>query len=352
MPGQRKIRVTIDAMGGDHAPYSIVEGAVQAYRELGDKVEISLVGNSDIVKTELAKLNATDMPIRIIHSDEAIGMADEPAESVRKKPNSSIVVGLEQQKKGESDAFISAGNTGAVMAGSLLVLGRLKGVNRPAIGTFFPSERGRSLVLDVGANSDCKAINLYQFALMGAIYYSHMFSNENPTIGLLSIGEEKSKGNELTIASHKLISETDLNFAGNIEGRDILKGKADVVICDGFVGNIILKFAESIDSFLGETVRRKVRANLLAKIGALLLRPAFRDLKKKLDYAEYGGAPLLGVNGVSIICHGGSSAKAIKNAVSMSMTMVAKNINNLIENKVKANGDLKTGDGEKRQPNE
>jgi len=339
-------------MGGDYAPFSIVAGAVLAHRSFGEKVELTLVGNADMIKSELENLKATDLPIKISHCNQVIGMADEPAESVRNKPDSSIVVGLDLQKKGESDAFISAGNTGAVMAGSLLVLGRLSGVNRPAIGTFFPSEKGRTLVLDVGANSDCKALNLYQFALMGAIYYSRMFSNENPTVGLLSIGEEKSKGNELTVASHRLISAADLNFTGNIEGRDILKGKADVVVCDGFVGNIILKFAESIDSFLGELVRRRVRVNLFAKIGALLLRPAFRDLKKNLDYAEYGGAPLLGINGVSIICHGGSSAKAIKNAVGMSMNMVSHDINNLIEQRIKANGDFKSAETEIRQDNE
>lgn len=340
MPENNQIRVAIDAMGGDHAPFSVVAGAVLAHRAFGDGVELTLVGDSVRIKSELANLNASELPIKIVHTDQVIGMADEPAESVRKKPNSSIVRALELQKNNECDAFVSAGNTGAVMAGSLLVLGRLQGVSRPAIGTFFPSEKGRTLVLDVGANSDCKALNLYQFALMGAIYYSKMFSDENPKVALLSIGEEKSKGNELTVASHKLISAADLNFTGNIEGRDILKGKADVVICDGFVGNIILKFAESIDSFLGELVRRRVRVNMFAKIGALLLRPAFRDLKRNLDYAEYGGAPLLGIDGVSIICHGKSSPKAIKNAVAMSMTMVSQNINGQIEQRIKANGDL------------
>jgi len=335
-----KISVAIDAMGGDHAPFSIVEGAVLAHKAFGNKVNLILVGDSGVINNELQKLKALDFPIRIVHSDEVIGMGDEPAESVRRKKNSSIVVGLELQKKGECDAFISAGNTGAVMAASLLTLGRLKGVNRPAIGTFFPSERGRTLVLDVGANSDCKAINLYQFALMGAIYFSRMFDNDRPVVGLLSIGEEKSKGNELTLESHKMISAADLNFTGNLEGRDILKGKADVVVCDGFVGNIILKFAESINSFLRKSISRKIKVNPFAKVGALLLKPAFSDLRKKLDYAEYGGAPLLGVNGVSIICHGGSSAKAIKNAVVMARTMVAEKVNEHIEQEIKNNGNM------------
>jgi phosphate acyltransferase len=338
MPEKNKIRVTIDAMGGDYAPFSIVAGAVLAQKAYGNTIDLTLVGDRAQIENELKNLGAVDLPINIIHSSQIIAMGDEPAESVRKKPDSSISVGLSLQKNGQSDAFISAGNTGAVMAASLIILGRLPAVNRPAIGTFFPTEKGAALVLDVGANSDCKALNLYQFALMGSIYFSQMFSNTNPKVGLLSIGEEKSKGNEVTIASHKLISATDLNFAGNIEGRDILKGRADIVVCDGFVGNIILKFAESIDSFLGELVRRQVRVNLLAKIGALLLQPAFKDLKKNLDYAEYGGAPLLGINGVSIICHGGSSPKAIKNAVGMAQTMVEKKINQLIESRLAANG--------------
>lgn len=340
MPSKRKARVAIDAMGGDYAPFSVVAGAVLAHKTFGDSVELILVGDSDKIQLELQNLNANQLPLRVVHADQMIGMADEPAESVRKKPNSSIVISLSLLRKGECEAFISAGNTGAVMAASLLVLGRLKGISRPAIGTFFPTEKGQALVLDVGANSDCKALNLYQFGLMGAIYYSQIFSNSNPLVGLLSIGEEKSKGNETTIASHKLLSAADLNFAGNIEGRDILKGRADVVVCDGFVGNIILKFAESIDSFLGELVRRRVRVNFFAKIGALLLKPAFRDLKRNLDYAEYGGAPLLGINGVSIICHGGSSPKAIKNAVGLARTMVVKDINKQIEDRVAANGDL------------
>jgi glycerol-3-phosphate acyltransferase PlsX len=352
MPEQRKIRVTIDAMGGDHAPHSIVAGAVLAHRAHGDRVALTLAGDSELIRAEMENLSAAGLPIDILHCDQVIGMAEEPAESVRKKQDSSIVVGLTMQKERESDAFISAGNTGAVMAASLLVLGRLKGVNRPAIGTFFPSEKGRTLVLDVGANSECKALNLYQFALMGTIYYSKIFSNDNPKVGLLSIGEEKSKGNELTVASHKLISAADLNFIGNVEGRDILQGKADVVVCDGFVGNIILKFAESIYSFLAQLVRQKVKVSLFAKIGALLLRPAFRDLKKKFDYSEYGGAPLLGINGVSIICHGGSSAKAIKNAVAMALLMVEQDINKQIENRIVANGDLRSQEARVRQDNE
>jgi len=349
VPVSRKIKIAVDAMGGDYAPFSVVAGGVLAQKAFGDNVELTLVGDQTQIESELKNLSAQDLPIKVLHSSQVIGMAEEPVESIRKKPESSIAMALNLQKTRESEAFISAGNTGAVMAASLFILGRLQAVSRPAIGAFFPTERGAALVLDVGANSDCKAQNLYQFGLMGSIYYSKIFGNENPKVGLLSIGEEQSKGNELTIASHKLLSAGDLNFTGNIEGRDILKGKADVVICDGFVGNIILKFAESIDSFLGELVRRQVRANLLAKIGAILLKPAFKDLKKNLDYAEYGGAPLLGINGVSIICHGRSSPKAIKNAVGMAMTMVEKEINHLIETRLAANGSFVPSEVKEKQ---
>jgi glycerol-3-phosphate acyltransferase PlsX len=330
----QKIRIAIDAMGGDYAPFSVVAGAVLAQKAYGENVELILIGDQRRIEAELDNLKERDLPIKIVHANQIIDMAEEPAESVRRKPDSSIVVGLALQKKGEADAFISAGNTGAVMAASLITLGRLKGASRPAIGAFFPTESGAALVLDVGANSECKALNLYQFALMGATYFSKMFAKGNPRVGLLSIGEEKSKGNELTIASHKLLLSADINFIGNLEGRDILKGKANVIVCDGFVGNIILKFAESIDSFLGELVRRQVSVNLLAKIGAFLLKPAFKDLKKNLDYAEYGGAPLLGIDGVCIICHGGSSPKAIKNAVGAAQAMVVEKVNHVIETRL------------------
>jgi glycerol-3-phosphate acyltransferase PlsX len=349
MADKDKIRIAIDAMGGDHAPASIVEGAVLAQKTAEQKVELILLGDSDIINAELGKLGAADLPLRVVHCDDVIGMAEEAAESVRRKPNSSIVMGLDLQKNKEADAFISAGNTGAVMAASLITLGRLKGVNRPAIVSLFPTEKGRSIILDVGANSDCKAVNLYQFALMGVSYFSLMFNRENPSVGLLSIGEEKSKGNEVTIESHKLISASELNFVGNLEGRDILKGKAEVIVCDGFVGNVILKFAESIDSYLGELFKKRIRKSLFAKIGALLMSRAFKDLKKNLDYAEYGGAPLLGISGVSMICHGGSSPKAIKNAVRAARSIVENSLNDKIETRIALNGAMKISEVKLRQ---
>ncbi len=327
-------RIAIDAMGGDNAPFSIVAGSVMAYRVLQDNVKIILVGNAKRINDELKSLRAEHMAIEVIDAPEAIDMSESPIEAIKHKKNSSIVVGLKLQKEGKADAFISAGNTGAVMAASLLNLGRLTGVSRPAIATLFPTEEGLGLVLDVGANSDCKAHHLYQFGIMGAIYSKYILKVKNPKVGLLSIGEEQSKGNELTIASHKLLDSSGLNFCGNVEGRDILKGTADVVVCDGFVGNIILKFAESTGSFFSKLLKKKIRGNLLASIGAVLMSTAFRSFRQSLDSAEYGGAPLLGINGVCIICHGNSSPRAIKNAVLVSVDIVRQKVNTVIQEKI------------------
>ncbi len=321
-------------MGGDNAPFSIVAGTVMGYRVLRPNVELILVGNARQIKDELKSLRADNLPIMVIDAPETIEMSANPIEAVRLKKKSSINIGLMLQKEGKADAFISAGNTGAIMASSLITLGRLKGVSRPAIAALFPSEEGMVLVLDVGANSDCKAIHLCQFGLMGALYSKFLLKVKNPKVGLLSIGEEQTKGNELTIASHKLLDSSGLNFCGNVEGRDILKGTADVVVCDGFVGNIILKFAESTSSFMSTALRKKIRGNLFATIGAFLMKAAFRSFRQSLDSVEYGGAPLLGINGVCIICHGNSSPKAIKNAILAAVTMVRNKVNEVIQEKI------------------
>jgi len=333
-----QIRIAIDAMGGDNAPFSIVAGTVMGYRVLRDSADLILVGNAQRIRQELISLKADDLPIQVIDAPETIDMIDHPLEAVKQKKNSSINIGLALQKEGKADAFISAGNTGAVMASSLLTLGRLKGVSRPAIAALFPTSEGVALVLDVGANSDCKAHHLYQFGLMGAIYSKFILQVKNPKVGLLSIGEEQTKGNELTIASHKLLDNSALNFCGNVEGRDILKGTTDVVVCDGFVGNIILKFAESAGSFFSTTIKKKIRGNLFANVGAILMSAAFRSFKQSLDSAEYGGAPLLGINGVCIICHGSSSPRAIKNAILVGVDVVRKQVNRVIQEKITANG--------------
>jgi glycerol-3-phosphate acyltransferase PlsX len=292
--GNEKVKIAVDAMGGDLAPASVVEGSIWAHRENHGGFQMVLVGKKEQIQAE---------------------------------------VGMRLLKENQVDGFISGGNTGAVMTHALMTLGRLEGIHRPAIASFLPTEKGIVVVLDVGANAECKAINLYQFGVMGSVYTSHVFKKSNPRIGLLSIGEESTKGNELTLMAHKLLSEDhSLNFIGNVEGRDVLKGTCDVVVCDGFVGNIVLKFAESMDGFLTWLVKKRIRESLLFRLGAFLVKVSIRDLRRVLDYTEYGGAPLLGVNGVCIICHGQSPPKAIKNALKLAAEMVKEKINQRIVN--------------------
>lgn len=322
--------IAVDAMGGDSAPASVVEGSVWAHRENHGNFQMVLVGDKENIQSELSRLKAGDAPLLIQHATERILMDGDPVESLKKR-DSSIAVGIRLQKEGRADAFISGGNTGAVMAHALMTLGRMEGIHRPAIASLVPTEKGIVVVLDVGANAECKAINLYQFGVMGSIYTDLVFKKPHPRVGLLSIGEESTKGNEVTQVAHKLLSEDhSLNFIGNVEGRDILRGTCDVVVCDGFVGNIMLKFTESIDGFLTALVKKRVRESLLFRLGAFLVKVSIRDLRKVLDYAEYGGAPLLGLNGVCIICHGDSSPKAIKNALRLATQMVEQKVNQRI----------------------
>jgi glycerol-3-phosphate acyltransferase PlsX len=324
---KRKIRIAVDAMGGDFAPAAVVEGSILAQNENHRDLELILVGEKEKINQELLRLKATDLPLIVQNTSELITMKEQAVESLRKK-DSSIAVGMRLQKERKVDAFVSGGNTGAVMTHALMTLGRLEGVSRPAIASFLPSEKGVAVVVDAGANAECKAQNLYQFGVMGSIYTGYVLQKESPRIGLLSIGQESTKGNELTLITHKLLSDDpSLNFIGNVEGRDVLKGTCDVVVCDGFVGNIVLKFAESIDGFLTWMVRKRVKESLLFRLGAFLVKVSIRDIRKVLDYAEYGGAPLLGVNGVCIICHGESPPKAIKNALRMAADMVRERVN-------------------------
>lgn len=323
------MRIGVDAMGGDFAPKSPVHGALQYLHEFGSDNTIVLIGDEEKIKSSLSECH-TSYPtnlVEIVHASETIEMTDSPAKAIREKKNSSMVVGLNLHKEHKIDAFISAGNTGAQMAASLLILGRIPGVNRPSIGSFLPSDNGVVLLLDVGANTDCKPLNLAQFGLMGGIYLDHLYSVKDPTIGLLSIGEEATKGNELTRNAHALMVETVPNFIGNVEGRDIMRNKSNVVVCDGFTGNILLKFAEAVLGVITRGFKSHIGKNLFSIIGALLVKPAFRQLKMSYDYQEYGGVPLLGVNGISIICHGSSSSKAIKNAIRVAETMSIKKVN-------------------------
>jgi glycerol-3-phosphate acyltransferase PlsX len=334
------MRIALDAMGGDFAPQATVEGAYLYQRETKNRNEIVLIGDENLLKDQCKKIgDCKDHKISFVHAEEIIGMNESPTEALKSKKKSSISIGLDLHKKNEVDAFVSAGNTGAQMAASLINLGRISGVNRPAIGSFIPSEKGLVFLIDVGANSDCKPINLMQFGIMGGIFVDHIYDGSNPSIGLLNIGEEEKKGNELTQAAFQLMNKNLRGFTGNIEGSDILKGKVDIVVCDGFVGNIILKFAESVLGALTKSFRRNIGSNLFTNLGALLVKPAFSELRRNYNYEEYGGLPLLGVNGISIICHGRSSAKAIKNAMSVAERMGVKNVNEHISETLKNRGE-------------
>jgi glycerol-3-phosphate acyltransferase PlsX len=318
-------RVALDAMGGDRGPVVNIEGAVAAARELG--LSVFLVGNEEELSRSLRRHSTNGLGITICHAPETVGMDESPSAALRKKKHSSIRVGLELVKRGEADAFISAGNTGAVMATAMVTLGPLPGVERPAIALIVPTLRGQSILLDAGANADCKPRHLLQFAIMGDIYARQVMGKKSPTVGLLSIGEEESKGNELTREAFKeLEEERSLNFTGNVEGREVFSGAADVIVCDGFTGNIALKISESAAEFFTVLLKEELEKGLVGKLGALLTRGAFRRFKKRVDYTEYGGAPLLGVGGMCIISHGRSTAKAIKNAIRVAAECVENGV--------------------------
>jgi phosphate acyltransferase len=315
------IRIALDAMGGDFAPAVPVEGAVEAVRALPATFEVQLVGRQETLEAELAKHDGPPGRLRVIHAEEVIEMGEKPLQAVRGKRHSSIRIGLELQKAGDADAFISAGNTGAVMAASTLLLGLHAGVDRPAIGALFPTAGKPTLVLDAGANVDCTPRELRGFAHIGSVYARDVLGRTTPGVGLLNIGEEREKGNQAVRAAFEtLLGDTGLRFVGNVEGRDVLFGACDVVVCDGFVGNVLLKFYETIAHLFRDLLEREVEAEVLRGDG-------MRRVFKVLDYAEYGGAPLLGVRGISIICHGNSPARAIKNAIGVALQSVESKVN-------------------------
>jgi len=324
------MRIALDAMGGDFAPDRIVAGAVEAAASAAGAFEVVLVGDSVVLKERFGK-QIHGLPIEIAHADDVISMEEAPVVALRKKRASSIGIAMDLHRSGQVDAVVSAGNTGAAMGSALLTLGRLKGVSRPAIASLFPSTRGATLVLDVGANTEVTVSNLLQFAVMGSLVAERVFEVTEPMVGLLSIGEEGSKGTEMVVETHRKLLGSGLNFIGNVEGQDILTGAADVIVCDGFTGNIVLKFTEGITSFLTAGVKRGLSKSPLAYVGALLMTPVLDEIKKDLDYEEYGGAPLLGIDGVVIICHGGSSAKAIRNALIIASRMAEEKLNDHIK---------------------
>lgn len=303
------IRIAIDAMGGDHAPEEVVKGAESYLKD--NEVSLTLVGDKDRI-LRLRK----DPRIEVVHADEVIGMDESPVSAVKQKKSASINIAVDLVKDKKADAVISAGNTGAIMASSLFRLGRIEGIERPAIATIFPNiHGGEFLLLDMGANVDCKPKHLEQFAQMGSVYAEHVMHIKSPRVGLLSIGAETEKGNELTQQAYPLISEKKLNFIGNVEGGDLFTGRVDVVVCDGFVGNVILKISESLSTQLFSMLKEEIKEDLLSKVGALLLKRSFRNFRKKVDYDEHGAAPLLGIDGIVFKAHGRARAKAIKSAI-------------------------------------
>ena len=322
------IRIALDAMGSDNAPFTDVEGAVLAAREFD--YDIILVGNEDLIKKELGKHKPTPPNISIHHASEVIGMHEQPVLSVRRKKDSSIVMLCNLAKEKKVDAIVSAGNTGAMVCAATLKCRLLQGVERAGIGVIMPTLKGPVVMIDGGANIDAKPSHLLQYGIMASAYSEYILDIKSPRVGLLNVGEEESKGTGSLKEAYSLLESSRLNFIGNVEGKDFFIGDCDVIVCDGLVGNVALKVTESVAHAFGEMLRRELKSSLLSSIGAILVKNAFRSMKKKIDYTEYGGAPLLGVNGVCIIGHGSSTSKAIKNAIRVAGEEVVKNVNQRI----------------------
>ena len=324
------MRVAVDAMGGDHAPFVTVKGAVLAAREYG--LEVVLVGPQPILEKELARHGSVPKEITLHHASETVGMDEPAAVTVRKKKDSSIMVALELVKRKEADAFVSAGNTGAVVVATILSVGLLKGIERPGIAIAYPTLKEHSVLIDIGANIDAKPEHLLQYAIMGSLYYNYILHQPSPTVGLLNIGEEDTKGPDFMKETHKLLEAGPVNFIGNVEGRDLFNGKADVIVCDGFIGNIVLKVTESLAESTNILLRREIKAGgPLTMLGGLLMKSGLSRMGKRLNSTEFGGAPLLGTNSVCIIGHGASSAKAIKNAIRVAGEFVSQRVNEHIQ---------------------
>ncbi len=328
-------RIAVDAMGGDFAPYEIVDGAVEAAKGLSDISSIILVGDKAKIEKELERHKEIPGKIHIFHASETVEMAETPALAIRKKKDNSISRAMDLVKKGEADAALSAGNTGAMVVAATLKLRTLEGIERPAIATPMPTPEKPFILIDAGANTDCTASMLAQFAVMGHVYSKELFKIEKPLIGLMSVGTEETKGNEITKEAFQILSNSKLNFKGNIEGHDLFEGKIDVVVCDGFVGNVILKTSESVAHAVGKWIKKGFFANPIRALGALLLRGALKDMKRHMDPELYGGAPLLGVNGTCIISHGASSSRAIYHAIRTASESLQRQVNSKIQQAIK-----------------
>ena len=339
------MRIALDAMGGDHGPDQLIAGAVQAVSEFGH--EVVLIGDRQVLQQALdreagqlsrapgdgsqGQASAPNLSkITIVHTTEVVGMGESPMEGIRKKKDSSIRVAFQLLHRHEVDAVVSAGNSGATLAAAVKEVGRLQGISRPGIAGIFPTLKKPLVVMDVGANVDCRPQHLYQFAVMATAFSKALFGIDNPRVGLLSIGEEGGKGNALVKGTHEILSHSSLNYGGNVEGRDVFRGDVDVMVCDGFVGNVCLKLSEGLAEAMVAMLREELSKNLKSKVGYLLTRKAYANIKKRTDYAEYGGGPLLGFNGTGIICHGRSNATAIKNAIRVAAELVQNKMNDRI----------------------
>jgi glycerol-3-phosphate acyltransferase PlsX len=326
------VTIAIDAMGGDFAPAHPVAGAVMAAREYGTR--LLLVGRSDEIQSELSRHHTRGLPIEVVNASQVVGMEESPVTAFRRKKDSSIRVAATSVRDGRAHGVVSAGNTGAAMTAAKMICGVLEGVERPALCAVIPNLKGLSVWLDVGANIECRPIHLVQFAIMGHLYAREILGLRTPRVGLMSVGEEDSKGNEVTRETLRILRETPLNFIGNVEGRDVFSGEADVIVCDGFIGNVSLKAVESAADAIFHFMKEEIRSSFLARLGYLLARPALRSFRKKVDYAEYGGVPLLGVRAAAIISHGGSSPRAIKNAVRVAVDFVKTRVNDRIHDEI------------------
>jgi len=328
-----EMRIILDGMGGDNAPAAIVEGAILASRRMDH--DIIIVGDQEKIEKELSNHRFDATKISVEHAPEVITNDDAPVKAVRNKKDSSMVVGLNMLKEGRADVFISAGNTGALMAGGLFILGRIQGIDRPAIASTYPIlGQEVSLLVDAGANTECKPNNLLEFAMMGSIYMEKVLNRQSPKIGLVNIGTEESKGTTVVKAAHELLSKSNLNFIGNVEAREVPKGSCDVIVCDGFVGNVILKLTEGLAWNIFKLVKSKFTAGAAAKMGALLLSGKLKELKKEFDYSEYGGAPILGLKGPVVKMHGSSSANGVKNTILKAIPFAEQNVVSMIQNTV------------------
>lgn len=330
------INLGIDAMGGDNAPVEIINGVIDFIKQNDtDNVKVTLVGNEDIIQAKLMSFDIDLSKVDVVDAKEVITGEDHPTAAIRGKKNSSMAVGLKMIKEDKLDAFISAGNTGALVAGGTLIVGPIKGINRPALATFMPTMNGISLLIDCGANVDAKPLNLVQFAQMASIYVQNELDIENPTVGLINIGTEEEKGNELVKETYKKLKETDINFVGNIEARDVFTGTVDIFVCDAFTGNVILKHTEGMAKDIFKMLKKELKSSFMNKIGALIAHKAFKNLKKQFDYSEYGGAPLLGLKSLVVKAHGNSTRKEICACLKQAETFANKDIANKISKKIK-----------------